>query len=74
MIAALRDASWHNYPDTSSTKKYHLFLDGDALSLCGRAVIADFTAVPAQGVAASDRCFRSECKQGWAQVQSEERR
>lgn len=65
-IAATRDASWYNYPDTRTPKKYHI-ATADGMAACSGAQLSD-NVQPAEQVPEIQRCKRPGCKALWAKL------
>lgn len=64
--AAMRDASWWNRPDTTSSKRYHVLADDGETPLCGtRMVVNDDTRMPARDVEPWMRCLANGCRQAF---------
>lgn len=61
--AATRDASWHNHPDTTSPKRFHVDT-GDGTPVCDPAgmFLVDDQAVDATTVPDFQRCRRAACR------------
>jgi len=66
LMAALRDASWYDRPNTRSVKVWHVVADAGCRSRCGLRVLADTdgNAVPAETIR-RPRCRRSGCREAW---------
>jgi hypothetical protein len=70
-MAALRDASWLDHPETSSPKRYHICReDSPALAVCGTfGMLQDGR--PAYEVPESLRCRKRGCRELWPQETKE---
>lgn len=66
LLAATRDASFFDNPDTRSVKSYHI-LRPDGTAACGlKAFMCDDE--PAERIHESHRCRRQGCKQRWPAI------
>lgn len=61
-MAAQRDASWLNYPDTRTPKRYHIVIDSKPA--CGAQMLMQDPEL-ADTVPVSSRCQRPGCKSRW---------
>ncbi len=61
---ALRDASWFNYPDTSTIKQYHVVVG--TVAACDRSMILAAETKRSDQISEGWRCQRSGCKSRWA--------
>lgn len=66
-LAATRDASWFRNPGRAH--KYHV-VSSNGGSVCGIAILCDFTEAFADSVPAPMRCARAACKKAFDSAQS----
>jgi hypothetical protein len=71
LMAATRDASWTDRPNTRSVKQFHIVLPGTKwLPACNPSNMlldSDESARPAAQVPVPNRCRRPGCKVRWPQ-------
>jgi hypothetical protein len=71
VLAAWRDASWHNSPGVA--RRYHVLVDGMAACNSRSMLLNDDNARPAEEIQAGLRCQRPGCRRLWPPVSSPRR-
>lgn len=73
VMAARRDATWARDGGPGYAQRFHIIVDG-CMSACGKHVLLDEDAEPAEDIAQADRCQMPGCKVRWPAVATAERK
>lgn len=70
LMAATRDASDYNRPNTRTPKKWHI-VGADECSACrGKSLVME-SAEPAEDVPVERRCMRHGCREKWPMMSND---